>query len=95
MPALPAGPANPLALFWRTPLSAPATFVGTVDGSRDRGTPTPRTLEQAFGRDAYSGVIVPMGSDAPMHPSDLLVTRCSAVIGACLLVGLLVELLFF
>lgn len=95
MSAIPASAPASLADFWRKPLSARPTFVGTVDASSERIKPIARTLEDAFGPAANGGVIVPMADDTPMHPSDKLVTVCSAVIGACLLVGLLVERLFF
>ncbi|MFT4267850.1 MAG: hypothetical protein QM586_11630 [Xenophilus sp.] len=48
------------------PRSAPAVFVGTVDASRDRSTPTPRTLRDAFGPAADYGVLAPMDDDSPL-----------------------------
>ncbi|RYG08799.1 MAG: hypothetical protein EON92_15895 [Burkholderiales bacterium] len=75
-------------------LTAPRQFVGTVDATRERTTPIPRTLEQAFGPAAHSGVLIAMDDDKPMHAADRLVTRVSVVCGALLLIGLLAERLF-
>lgn len=54
-------------------LSAPAEFVGTVDATRERSTPVPRTLEQAFGEQAEHCHIVPMVTPAATHPADQIV----------------------
>jgi hypothetical protein len=60
------------ALF-HAPLSAPAEFVGTVDASRERTTPCPRTLAQAFGEHAEHCHIVPMATPIVTHPADRIV----------------------
>lgn len=83
-----------MSALFLTPLTAPRMFVGTVDATRERITPVPRTLEQAFGPAAHGGVLVPMGADAPMHSADRLVTFASAIVGAVVLVGLIAERLF-
>lgn len=83
-----------MSALFHTPLTAPRVFVGSVDATRERITPIPRTLEQAFGPAAHGGVLVAMDAEEPMHPSDRLVARISALIGAVLLVGLIAERLF-
>lgn len=74
-------------------LSAPATFVGSVDASRERATPCARTLDEAFGPYSRSStaVIVPMGRDEPMPPADRLVLVASSLALVALVVLLLVE----
>ncbi|WP_295978760.1 hypothetical protein [uncultured Variovorax sp.] len=72
-------------------LRAPRVFVGTVDGSRDRDTPTPRTLQQAFGPAADYGHLVPMDADAPMPLADKVVLRASALAGLFVIARLIYE----
>lgn len=72
-------------------LRAPRAFAGYVDGSRDRETPTPRTLLEAFGPAGESGVLVPMDADQSTHPSEVLVTRASAAAGVFVIALLLIE----
>ncbi|RYF59466.1 MAG: hypothetical protein EOO27_09255 [Comamonadaceae bacterium] len=90
----PAVPRWAVKAVFPVPLPAPARLVGTVDASRERPTPIPRTLEQAFGPAAQSGVLIAMDDDKPMHPADRLVTRVSVVCGALLLICLIAERLF-
>ncbi len=47
-------------------LSAPATFVGTVDATRDRARPTARTVCQAFGPYASAALIEPIRTPEPV-----------------------------
>lgn len=75
-------------------LTAPRIHVGTVDATRDRLKPVPRTLEQAFGPTAVGGVIVPMDTQDPMPHADRVVTVVSACIGVVLLGFLALERLF-
>lgn len=72
-------------------LRAPRTFAGFVDGSGDRETPCPRTLREAFGPAADSGVLVPLNADQPNHTADVLVTRASALAGLCVIALLIFE----
>lgn len=74
-------------------LSKPAEMVGFVDATHERPTPCARTLDEAFGPYSRSStaVIVPMNSDAPMHPADRLVVVASGLACIALAVLLLVE----
>jgi hypothetical protein len=76
------------ALF-HAPLSAPAEFVGTVDATRERATPCPRTLHQAFGEHADHCHIVPMDTPIRTHPHDVIVGWACAF-GGVFLTGLLI-----
>lgn len=73
--------------------SAPATFVGSGDATRERVKPCARTLDEAFGPYVRSStaVIVPMGGAEPMHPADRMVLVASALAFVALVVVLLVE----
>lgn len=72
-------------------LSAPARRVGSVDATRDRKTPTARSLDEAFGPGARSSVVIPMNDETPIHPADRLVLRACAAAGVLLVLILLAE----
>ncbi|MDR6453927.1 hypothetical protein [Variovorax paradoxus] len=80
-----------MSALFHTPLTAPRQFVGAVDATHERVTPCPRTLEQAFGPASDSGVLVPMDADKPLHPSEKLVTRASALAGLFVIALLIFE----
>lgn len=82
------------ALFPVT-LSAPAKLVGTVDATRDRATPTPRTIEQAFGPAARGAVVEPMDADEPISLGERAVIIASAGCAAALALLLIAERLGF
>lgn len=85
------------ALFAPAPLSAHARFVGAVDATRERTTPCPRTLEEAFGPAAHSGVLIPMSDPVAAHQraTDRLVLCASLLAGAFVLARLAGEALGF
>ncbi|BEP54499.1 hypothetical protein GmRootV118_17430 [Variovorax sp. V118] len=80
-----------MSALFHIPLTASRQFVGTVDATHERATLCPRTLEQAFGPAANSGVLVPMDADTPMHPSEKLVMRASVLAGLFVIVLLVIE----
>ena len=80
-----------MSALFNTPLTAPRQFVGAVDATSERITPCPRTLEQAFGPASDYGALVPMDAEKPMHASEKLVTRASALAGLFVIALLIFE----
>lgn len=73
-------------------LSAPATFVGTVDATRDHGRPAARTLEQCAGAQRSSTArIEPIGAAQPMSLADKAVLAASSLAGLFVLALLAYE----
>lgn len=67
-------------------LSAPATFVGTVDATRDRARPTSRTICQAFGPYASAALVEPIAQREPL--GHRLASRIGVIVGVALIVVL-------